>query len=153
MMAGSTNNSDLWIEKYRPKKSSDLACHSSKIKAITQWINSAFCQNSENEIIGFSLRFNYVTLKTIFKRLYQFFIDIRPKLLAVVGCSGNGKGTMVDLLCQELKVETVKWTFDNWQTTSSSLDHNRYSSNVYEKEHRFFEESSNKVHIYNISFL
>ena len=60
---------------------------------------------------------------------------------------------MVDLLCQELKVETVKWTFDNWQTTSSSLDHNHYSSNVYEKEHRFFEESSNKVHIHIIYFL
>ena len=40
--------------------------------------------------------------------------ELRPKVLALGGCSGNGKSTMLDLLCDRMNIECIRWSFNNW---------------------------------------
>lgn len=80
----------LWTEKYRPTKLAAIACHHSKVKAITQWLEGVLQDDRASSV------------------------NERPHVLVLGGCSGNGKSTMLDLICEQMHVEQVRWSFDRY---------------------------------------
>ena len=109
--SSSIDKYQLWTEKYRPRSIKDVlvACHSKKVNDLRDWLvrasgtKAAPGENSTSD--------NSSPL---------------PMILVMGGCSGNGKSTMLELLCDELNIERTCWTFDMWESDFSSSG---YSTN------------------------
>ncbi|ORX85317.1 P-loop containing nucleoside triphosphate hydrolase protein [Anaeromyces robustus] len=79
-----TNNieTQLWIDKFIPNNSSELAVHKKKIEEVRNW-----------------LIYNIIKNKTK-----------KPSLLILTGPTGSGKTATLRVLAEELNIEIVEWT-------------------------------------------
>ena len=79
-----SSSTSIWTQKYSPKSVKDLVIHSSKIKAITSWIQ----QSTE-----------------LMKQKCQGDLT---NVLLLAGNSGSCKSKTVEIICKELNIEIKK---------------------------------------------
>ncbi|OUM62075.1 hypothetical protein PIROE2DRAFT_11725 [Piromyces sp. E2] len=72
----------LWIDKYTPQNSTELAVNKNKIEEVRKWLKFNIIQNRRK----------------------------RPSLLILNGPSGSGKTATLKVLAEELGIEIVEWT-------------------------------------------
>eukprot|EP01041_Mallomonas_annulata_P006481 gene6481-13084_t len=93
------SNSCLWYTKNKPKTVKELVVHSSKINATREWLVSAVAAHANpSTTTG----------------------DYCPRVLALCGCSGSCKTTLLQVLCKELGIEIIEWTDDMWESDSNA---------------------------------
>ncbi|ORX50311.1 P-loop containing nucleoside triphosphate hydrolase protein [Piromyces finnis] len=88
--------SQLWIDKFIPHNSSELAVHKNKIEEVRRW-----------------LMFNIVNNRRK-----------KPSLLILNGPSGSGKTATLKVLAEELDIEIVEWTNPINTLKISEIDEN-----------------------------
>jgi adenylate kinase family enzyme len=91
-----------WTEKYCPQTLAEMKLHHTKVKALESWLNKRVLQ----------YQYNGVPVPSQ---------SSRPSILILIGNSGAGKSTAIDLLCQEHGVEVVNWTDAMWDSKASTL--------------------------------
>lgn len=77
-------NSELWIDKYRPKKTSELPVNKKKLSEIKTWLEKTL------------LHLPLGTPNT-------------PRMLILTGPTGGCKTTIIQVLCKELNCEVTEW--------------------------------------------
>ena len=92
-----SSQSQPWIEKYRPVSVAEMKLYHLKQKAMKAWLD-----------------------RHVFSIGHHGSSAPPPGILIMVGCSGSGKSTAMELLCQENGIEVVHWTDVMWDSTSSN---------------------------------
>ena len=74
----------LWIDKYAPQTSKDLAIHKKKVDEVREWLQRA-------------------------DTALQLGLPPTPRLLVLTGPAGSGKSAVLRVLADELGFETCEW--------------------------------------------
>ena len=78
------NSSDLWVDKYAPKKESELPIRKNRVVEVKDWLNNSLT----NLPLGTS--------------------DTQ-RILILTGPTGVCKTTLIQVLCKELEAELCEW--------------------------------------------
>ncbi|KAL7569297.1 hypothetical protein ACA910_016843 [Epithemia clementina (nom. ined.)] len=86
---------DLWIDKHRPTKSSDLVVAPKKVKQVATWLKQQVDVNENNSQ----------------QQPHSYKLGCGgERLLILVGGPGTGKSTLIHVLAQELGWDVMEWT-------------------------------------------